>query len=128
MQEDSFMGKVIGSAGMGLLLLCVFSTLQAQEVKVRVSPASIPGMEHEHTHNIAPAALKSGATEFHIGGNPEDIHDIKLSKTQVQNLLNGTTVIVDTELDAPGGLSAHVHRLTITTIKVAPQQQESSGW
>jgi len=116
----------IGS--IGLFLVCLLGAGYAQEVKVQVSPASIPGMEHKHTHNLAPAALKAGTTEFRIGGAPEDTHSIKLSKAQLQDLLNGTTVIVDTEVDPNAGLPGHVHRLTITTIKMASQQQETSGW
>ena len=112
----------------GLLLSCFLSTAGAQEVKVQLSPASIPGMEHKHTHNMTPAALKKGTLEFRIGGGAEDVHRVKLSKAQLQNLTNGTTVIVDTGLDASGALPAHIHRLTITTINMAPEKQESSGW
>ena len=118
----------VGVVGMGLLLLCLTSTLHAQTVRVQVSPASIPGMEHKHTHNIAPAALKRGATEFRIGGGPEDTHTVKLTKSQIESLLNGTTIIVDTGLDTPGSLPAHIHRLTITAVDIAPAAPESSGW
>jgi len=122
------MKKQIGIIGVGLFLLSFFGTLKAQEVRVQVSPASIPGMEHQHTHNIAPAALKRGTTEFRIGGTPEDTHSVKLTKAQVESLLSGTTVIVDTGLDTQGSLPAHIHRLTITAIDIAPEAQESSGW
>lgn len=122
------MKRLVAIIGMWLLWQCFFSTVQAQEVRVKVSPASIPGMEHKHTHNLAAAALKSGTTEFRIGGAPDDIHILRLSKAQLQSLLNGTTLIVDTELDASGGLPAHIHRLTITAIDTSPGQQENSGW
>ncbi|MFQ5902286.1 MAG: hypothetical protein ACE5JO_01205 [Candidatus Binatia bacterium] len=71
-------------------------------------------------------SLKQGKTEYLLGSHPKDSHRITLTRQQVADLLDGTTIIVRSDKDKEtGNTKAHRHRVTIT---LKSEEPESSGW
>ncbi|MEE9549525.1 MAG: hypothetical protein V3W08_03895 [Candidatus Binatia bacterium] len=100
--------------------------VQAQEYPdVNIAPATPAVARHLHSHDITEDALSQGSTEYVIGSHPADSHRITLTRQQLEDILEGTTVIVRSSKDEDGGkLKAHQHRMSITLNVVGA----GSGW
>jgi len=97
-----------------------------EEVEVKIAPPLTSVGRHSHDHNITAQAVKRSKTEYMLQSKPEDSHKISPSRTQISDLLNGTTVIYLSSKDADSGdLKAHQHRVTIT---YKAEKEEASGW
>ena len=96
------------------------------KLKVEIAPAAPSVGKHAHDHDIKIDALKKDKTGYLLQSAAEDSHRISLTRKQVANILDGTTIIVRTEGDGDGGIfKAHRHRVSIT---FQAEEQESSGW
>lgn len=118
-----FASALIFGASLGLLPR---GAQAQQELEVKVGPASSSVADHSHEHDITVESLKRGKTHYLLGSNPEDSHRITLTRQQVTDLLDGTTIIVRSDKDKEtGDAKAHRHRVTIT---LKTEEAESSGW
>ena len=70
-------------------------------------------------HNITTDALKSGQTDFEVYATSDKAYPVKLSEKNVQDILSGSTAIVQT---TEGGM-----RVKIGSKRPAPATR-SSGW
>ncbi len=110
----------------GSLALLPRGAQAQQELEVEIGAASPSGSEHSHKHDITVEDLKQGKTRSLLGSNPEDSHHIPLTRQQVADILDGTTIIVRSGKDKEAGdTKAHQHRVTIT---LTTEEPESSGW
>jgi len=99
-----------------LLLLVSLALLAGGERKLEVAVgASISTAKMTSKHTITIAALEEGKTTYQITHN-EHTHEITLSKTQIADILSGTTVNLDVAQDLKA-------RITVKTSK-----PKSSGW
>lgn len=97
-----------------------------QELEVKVGPPLSSGADHSHEHDITVESLKRGKTQYLLGSNPENSHRITLTRQQMADTLDGTTIIVQSGKDKEtGNTKAHRHRVTIT---LKTEEPESSGW
>lgn len=90
------------------------SALAEQELKVSVSP----GMSSDYTSDITLDDLQSGKMEYMVSGMGKT-YTVQLTEQQVKDVLDGTTVMVDSMGD--GGSNVRVS----LTVEGEP---ESSGW
>lgn len=84
-----------------------------QELKVSITP----GMSSDYTSDFTLDDLKSGRVEYMVSGMGKT-YTVKLSEQQVQEILDGTTVMVDSMND---GSKVRVS----LTVEGEP---ERSGW
>ena len=107
------------------LLLYAPPVWAQQELEVKIgSPAS--GARHSHDHDITTEALKQGKASFTLKSSPQESHRINLTRKQVTDLLDGTTIIVNSsDGESNEGGKKHQHRVTLT---VKSQEAESAGW
>lgn len=97
-----------------------------EELHIQVGSASPSVGNHSHAHDVTVDALKKGTAEYLLKGSSEGSHRVVLTKQQIADLLNGTTVIVQSEKsDESGKIRAHQHRVTLT---VKAEERERSGW
>ena len=70
-----------------------------------------------HSHDISPDALKSGQGEYTVSVSADETYRIQLSEKQIEDILAGSTVVVETE----GGKKK---------VKIGPKKKKaaSSGW
>ena len=97
------------------------------ELEVAVGSASPSAGRHSHAHDVTLEALRNGKTQYVLKGSSEGSHRIVLTQGQVSDLLNGTTVIIQSEKndEADNKMKAHQHRVTLT---VKTEERERSGW
>jgi len=96
-----------------------------QNLEVKIGPSSPSVAEHSHEHDVTDQALKQGKTQYLLGSKPEDSHRIALTREQLANVVEGTTIIVESDKDQEAGMiKVHQHRVTIT-LQVEPPD---SGW
>ena len=117
-----FVSAFIFGGSLGLLL----PAAEAQEnLEVKIGPSSPSVAEHSHEHDVTDQALKQGKTQYQLGSKPEDSHRITLTREQLANVVEGTTIIVESDKDQEAGnIKTHQHRVTVT-LKVEPPD---SGW
>lgn len=119
----SLLAPALLIAGSLALLLPGFAQ---EQLEVAIGGASPSVGRHSHAHDITLEALRAGKTEYLLKGGSEGSHKITLNKQQVSDLLNGTTIIVQSEKnDETGKMKAHQHRVTLT---VKTEERERSGW
>lgn len=99
----------------------------AQErLDARIGSASPSTARHSHQHDVTVDSLKQGKTEYQLKGSSEGSHRVVFTKQQLADILNGTTVIVQSEKSQEAGnVKAHQHRVTVT---VKTEERERSGW
>ncbi len=97
-----------------------------EQLDIRIGSASPSTDRHSHQHDITVDSLKQGKAEYQLKGSSEVSHRVVLTKQQLADILNGTTVIIqsDKSQDA-GNVKAHQHRVTVT---VKTEERERSGW
>lgn len=118
--------KTIVILALVLSFTLVARGVQAQEnLEVKIAPATPAVARHSHSHDITEDALSQGSREFVIGSHPTESHRITLTRQQLADILEGTTVIVRSSKDEDGGkLKAHQHRVSITLTV----EEAGSGW
>ena len=115
-----------------IMILAIVSSIpllargvQAQEnLEVKIAPASPGVAKHSHSHDITEDDLTGGTTTYVLGSHPDDSHDITLTRQQLADIGEGTTIIVRTGKDKDGGkFKSHQHRVSITL-----EVEAESGW
>lgn len=100
--------------------------LAQEELEVKIGDAAPSVVRHAHEHDITIKALKRGKTEYLAGSGSQNSHRVTLTKQQIADILNGTTVIVQTDNSGGiGSIQAHRHKVTVT-LKI--EKEERSGW
>ncbi len=119
--------KSILMLGIVLSLLLLVRGVQAEgELNVEIDPPTPSVASHSHSNDITEESLKEGKTKYMLTSDPEDSHRTTLTKQQVSDILDGTTIIIRSSMDKDGGkLKAHQHGLGIT---FTAEEPESSGW
>ena len=97
-----------------ILAFTLGSGLAQEKLKVTVTP----GNSSDYTSNLSLEALKSGTTDYQVSGMGKT-YRVKLTKQQIDDVLKGTTVMVDSGQN--GGSSVRVN----LSVEGEP---ESSGW
>ena len=80
---------------------------------------SVSSAKKASKHNITVDALETGKTDFEVYTDSGKAHPVKLSEKNVQDILDGSTAIVQT---VEGGL-----KVKIGSKRSAPATQKS-GW
>jgi len=109
------------------LFLAARPVVAQEELDVKIELDSYyPVPSHSHDHNMTVRALKSRTMEFILLSNPDDSHKVSLTRRQMSDLMDGTTVIILSDMDADGGdYKAHRHRATLT---YTGAEEKRSGW
>jgi len=85
-----------------------------QKLKVTVSP----GESSHYTSDMTLEALKAGTADYRVSGMGKT-YRVKLTKQQIKDVLNGTTVMVDSSQNGGSGVRVNL------SVEGEP---ESSGW
>ena len=117
-----FASALVFGGSLGFFL----SAARAQEnLEVKIGPSSPSVAEHSHEHDITGQSLKQGNIQYELGSKPKDSHRITLTREQLADIVEGTTIIVESDKDQEAGtIKVHQHRVTFT-LKVEPPD---SGW
>ena len=91
----------------------------AMEIEVKVGPTAVDA-EVAEEHNVTVGALEAGDAEFWVQDAAERTHQINLSASQIADVLEGTTVM----LNAPADGDGDPLRVLLTLTEV----EEDSGW
>ena len=91
----------------------------AMEVEVKIGPTAADA-DVADEHNVTVGALEAGDSEYWIQDAEEHTYRITLSASQIVDVLEGTTVMLDTPADGDGDPL----RVLLTLTEVA----EDSGW
>lgn len=110
---------VLATVGLGLLAAaCGSAAADVEKYKVEIGE-SASSAQKAQSHDITKEALKEGRTEFTVQASDKASYKITLTKEQIQDLLGGTTIIVDTQ---QGGMK----------VKIGPDENQTkkkkSGW
>jgi len=95
-------------------IITLGSALADQELKIKVSP----GNSSDYNSDVTLDALKAGKTDYMVSGMG-NTYEVKLTKQQVKDVMNGTTVMVDSSQNGGSGV-----RVSLTV----EGEAESSGW
>ncbi|MFQ5682279.1 MAG: hypothetical protein ACE5HC_03310 [Candidatus Binatia bacterium] len=117
----------LGVLILGGILTVALPEVQADdEFTIKIGPAAPSVAKHAHKLEITAFSLKQGKGDYKLGSRPEDSHAITLTQEQVADLLDGTTVIVESGKDPDSGeFKAHRHRVALT---LKDAESTSSGW
>ena len=96
----------------------VESGSKAKDLTVSIGE-SVSSAKKASKHNITTDALKSGQTDFEVYATSDKAYPVKLSEKNVQDILSGSTAIVQT---TEGGM-----KVKIGSKRPAPATR-SSGW
>jgi len=96
----------------------VESGSKAKDLTVSIGE-SVSSAKNASKHNITADALKSGQTDFEVYATSDKAYPVKLSEKNVQDILSGSTAIVQT---TEGGM-----KVKIGSKSPAPATK-SSGW
>ncbi|MEE8585514.1 MAG: hypothetical protein V3T83_11750 [Acidobacteriota bacterium] len=88
----------------------------SQMYKVEIGE-SASAAKNAHSHDLSQEALKEGRKEYTVAASSEASYKISLTQQQIEDILGGTTVIVET---AQGGMK----------VKIGPAEKKAkkSGW
>ena len=99
-------------------LVAGFGSAEAdsQSYKVEIGE-SASAAKKAHSHDLSQEALKEGRKEYTVEASGEASYKISLTQQQIEDILGGTTVIVET---AQGGMK----------VKIGPaeKKKKKSGW
>lgn len=102
------------------------SGLAQEKLEVKIGDASPAVERHSHKLDITADSLKQGKMEYLLGSSSKANHRVTLTKQQVADIRNGTTIIVESDKSQDAGdIKAHQHKVTIT---LKAEKEERSGW
>lgn len=100
----------------GWTISCGSAAADANDFKVEIGESASMAKQAA-SHDITKEALKEGKKEYTVNASGDASYKISLSEKQIEDLLSGTTVIVET---AQGGMK----------VKIGPAKKKAkkSGW
>jgi hypothetical protein len=100
----------------GWTISCGSAEADADDFKVEIGESASMAKKAQ-SHDITTESLKEGKKEYTVTGSGEASYKISLTEQQIEDLLGGTTVIVET---AQGGMK----------VKIGPAEKKAkkSGW
>jgi hypothetical protein len=95
----------------------ICSALAFEKTLIVEIGASASQVKRAFSHNISMAALEDGDSEFEVKATNDEAYTIELTEQEIDDILNGTTVHVET---LEGDM--------VVQIRIVDSKPKSSGW